>query len=120
MRIREHRAALLRGRKRPAVICVAMQQIIGDRLGNPARRLAACGPVEEDRGPPSDLSLKAGKLRANGINRKFRGHRTRSYRGSRIVTIPASPPADLIRIRIRIHSASDRDGIERREADLDR
>ena len=74
MRVREHRIALLRSRKRPAVIRVALQQIIGDRVGDPARRLAARRPIEEDRGPPRDLSLKAGELRANKINRKYRTH----------------------------------------------
>jgi hypothetical protein len=56
------------------VIRVALQQIIGDRLGDSARRLAARRPIEEDRGPPRDLSLKAWELRANKINRKCRTH----------------------------------------------
>ena len=90
MRVREHRVARLRGRKRPAAIRVAVQQIIGDRLGDPARRLAARGPVEEDRGPPRDLSLKAGEPRANRIDRKCRGHCARIYRESRTLTIPAA------------------------------
>ena len=75
MRVREHRVALLRGRKRPAVIRVAVQQIIGDCLDNPARRLTTRGPIEEDRGLPGNLSLKAGELRPHKIDRKCRNHR---------------------------------------------
>jgi hypothetical protein len=47
------------------VIRVAVQQVIRNRLGHPARSLASRRPVEEDRGPPRNLSLKPRKLRTN-------------------------------------------------------
>jgi hypothetical protein len=53
------------------VIRIAVQQIIGNRLSNPQRRLTARGPIEKDCGPPGNLALKAGKLRANEIDRKY-------------------------------------------------
>jgi hypothetical protein len=56
------------GFERPAVVGVAVSQIVADSVDDTLRGLAACRPVEEDGGTPSNAESERGELGANVLD----------------------------------------------------